>query len=213
MSSRKPILLALATCFGFRLLAEPASPEAPATASPPVTTVLNATVQDGERFGDEQHRRVFMNVGGQRLMLLVPQDFRVDIANPEKVVLVNRDYSCVLSFRLAAPGSVAAAALNADLCRAWLSARLGDLKIQEEFSLTAASGSGPAFDLICKVDGVVRASRVAFIASPFGVLEFTSLSSPEKFEAAKATLRYMLRSFRIGDANGQLEILAARGET
>lgn len=107
----------------------------------------------------------------------------------------------------------AATSLNADLCRAWLSVRLSDLIIQEEFSLTAARGSGPAFDLICKVDGVVRASRVAFIASPIGVLEFNGLTSPERFEEAKAQFRSWLRGFRISDATGQLETLSARGET
>lgn len=214
MLPHKLILLALATGFGHQLLAEPARPEESAAGSTPALTSLNATVLDGEMIGWEQYRRVFMNVGGQRLMLVVPQEFRADISNLEKVVLVNADYSCVLSFRIAVPGCVAPTALNADLGRAWLTARLGDLKFEEEFSLSAGNGSGPAFDLICKMDGVVRASRVAFIASPFGVLEFTSLSSPEKFEAAKANLRYVLRSFRIGDANGKLEILpAARGDT
>jgi hypothetical protein len=212
--SRKPILLALAFGCGLQLLAEPAGSDEPVEGSPPASKALNATVLDGEMIGWEQYRRVFMAMGGQRMVLVVPQDFRADIGNPEKVVLVNHDYSCVLSFRLVASGSAAVAALNADLGRAWLSARLGELKIQEEFSQSTTTGSGPAFDLTCKVDGVARAARVAFIASPFGVLEFTSLSSPEKFEAAKANLRYVLRSFRIGDANGKLEIPpAARGDT
>ena len=160
--------------------------------------------------GNEQRRRVVVTAGGRRLRLAVPQGFRVDITSPEKVVLVNRDYSCVLSFRLAAPGGDAGASLNPALGRAWLSARLSDLKINEEFSLTAGHGSGPAFDLVCNVDGVVRASRVAFIASPVGVLEFTSLSSPKQFEEAKTKLRFLLRGFQISDPNGKLEIIPAQ---
>ena len=88
-----------------------------------------------------------------------------------------------------------------------------DLSIPEEFSLTLPSGRGPAFDLICKADGVVRTSRVAFIASLVGVLQFTSLSSPEKSEAAKVNLRFLLRGLRISDSNGQFKILPAQSES
>lgn len=228
--------MALTTLFGLQLLAEPASradsllpdgttasdaatnstntitadyaasPDAPPEAARPAPTALNATVEDGEIIGNEKRRRVFMDVGGRRLMLVVPQGFRAVNANPDKLVLVNRDSSCVLSFRIAAPGSVAAASLNAELCRGWLSARLGDLKIQEEFSLTAANESGPAFEVNYKADGVSRASRVAFIPSPVGVLEFSLASDPEVFQASKSEFRGLLRGFRIGDANGKLEL-------
>jgi hypothetical protein len=229
--SRKSILLTLAAGYSLRLLAGPAETEEPAEAAPPVPTALHATVQDGELIGNELCRRVSMNVGGRRLMLVVPQGFGVDIANSQNVIMVNRDYSCVLSFRIAAPGSVAASSLKADLCRAWLwdrrvklgeptstskstsAARLASLRIQHEFSLTAANGSGPAFDLVANVDGVVRNSRVAFIASPVGVLEFNSSSSPEAFEEAKAKLRFVLRGFQISDANGQLEIHPSQSES
>lgn len=243
MLPRKPILLVFAVGIGLRLLAGPESradslcpdrstvgdaatnstgtratvdaacADASAEGWRPAPTPLNATVQGGEFIGPEHRRFVFMTVDDRRLLLIVPQNFRVDLPNPEKVVLVNHEYSCVLSFRIVAPGNGAAAAPKVDDCRAWLSARLEDLKIKAEFSMTAASGRGPAFDLICKVDGVVRASRVTYIPSPVGVLEFISLSSPEQFEAAKADFRFMLRGFRITDAGGKLEIPANRSAT
>lgn len=156
--------------------------------------------------GWEPRRSVYMNMGGRRLMLDVPHGFRADVSNPEKVSFVSRDYNCVLSFRVAVPGSGSVVSLSTALCRAWLSAELTDVRIQEEFSMTAANQAGPAFDLKCKVDGVVRASRVAFIPSPVGVLEFNSLSSPEKSTEANANLRFLLRCLRISDADGKLEI-------
>jgi hypothetical protein len=203
---RKSIILAFATGFSLRLLADPASPDESAQVARPLKTAINATVQVGEVIGQEQQRRVLATADGRRLILTVPLGFRVDISNPEKVVLVNSDYSCVLSFRIAAPGTATAASLNAEVCRAWLSARLGDLRIQEEFSMATAGGSGPAYDLLCKVDGVARASRVAFIATSVGVVEFTSLSSPGQSEAAKAKLRFLLRSFQISNADGKLDL-------
>ena len=213
MWCRKSIILAFATGLSLRLLAESASTNKPAEVLRTASTTLNATVQGGEIVGQEQQRRVLATAGGRRLMLVVPQGFRVDISSPDKVMLVNRDYSCVLSFRIAAPGSEATASLSPDVCRAWLFARLGDLRIQEEFSMAAANGNGPAFDLLCKVNGVARASRVAYIASPVGILEFNSLSSPEQSEAAKASLRFLLRSFRISDVNGKLETSRPRSDS
>jgi len=211
--SLKPILLALASVCGLGLLAEPADRAVPADAARFEPTALNACVRDGEVIGREQHRRVFMNVEGRRLMLVAPQGFRVILASPDKVVLVNRDCSCILSFRIAAAGSIAAASLNADLCRAWLTAWPGDLKIQEEFSLTAANQSGPAFEVSFCADGLFRTSQVAFIPSPVGVLEFKLISSPEKFQAAKAEFHGLLLGFRISDANGKLEILPVLSES
>ena len=180
---------------------------------PAATVALNATVRDGPTTGWEQLRCVDMKVGDRRLMLAVPPGFRAQIPSADKVVLVNDDYSCVLSFRIAAPGSAAGSSLNADLCRAWLEERLQDLSIQEEFSLNAANASGPAFDLQCKMDGVVRTARVAFIASPFGVLEFNAMSSPAQFETAKATLRSLMRGFQISAPNGKLSPPTPPGET
>jgi len=210
---RKLIVPALAVCLCLRLPAEPASTEAEAEAAPPPPAALHAAVKDGEVIGREQHQRVFMYVGGRRLMLVVPQGYRAETTNPEKVVLVNADYSCVLSFRIAAPASAAATPLNAALCRGWLSARLGDLRIQEEFSLAAASQSGPAFEVSYKVDGLSRSGRVAFIPSPVGVLEFSLAASPEMFQAAKAEFHSLLLGFRISDANGRLEIISAQSES
>lgn len=210
MLSHKSILLSFATLFSLRLLAEPASPDAQAQAVIPAPTALSASVQDGEKIGNEQHRRVFMKVGDRRLMLAVPQGFRPVNTNPETIVFVNDDSSCLLSFRIAAPGSAAAASLKADLCREWLSARFSDLKVQEEFSLNVGGQSGPAFDLHYKAMAVPRSSRVAFIPSPVGVLEFSLVSSPEKFQAAKSEFHGFHRGFRISDADGKLEIPRAQ---
>lgn len=55
--------------------------------------------------------------------------------------------------------------------------------------------------------------RVRFIASLVGGLEFNCLSSPENFEVAKSNLRFKLRGFLIGDANGKFETLPAQAET
>jgi len=213
MWCRKSIILPLAIGVSLSLLAQPARPDAPAEVTQPAKIALDATVLDGEKAGSEATQCVVMSLGVRRLMLTAPQGFRANTTHPDKVTFANQDFSCVLSFRVVSPGSVAASALKPNLCRGWLAARFVDLRIEEEFSLTVPGGSGPAFDLKCNVDGLVRASRVAFIASPVGVLEFNSLSSPEESETAKLNLRFLSRGFRISDANGQFEILPSQSES
>ena len=46
-----------------------------------------------------------------------------------------------------------------------------------------------------------------------GVLEFNSLSSPEEPEGASLNFRFLARSFRISDVNGQFEILPSQSES
>ncbi len=213
MLCRKSIFLALAFGLSLRLPAEPADLGEPAEEKPPVKVALHAREEAGETTGWEQHRQVTMKVGDRRLMLVVPQGFRANTTDPEKVILFTPDYGCVLSFRIAALSVMPGAVINAGVCRAWLSARLKDMSIQEEFPLTAAIGSGIAFDLRCKVDGLTRSSRVAFILSPSGVLEFSALCSPERFEATKTTLRLLIRGFQISDASGKLESFPTQSDS
>ena len=121
-------------------------------------------------------------------------------------MLVNHDCTCLLSFRVRPVGDTNSPPLQAGVCRTWLSAEVGEPIVLDEFALSTANCSGPAFDLVAKPDGVARSSRVAFIASPVGILEFTVSASPEKFSAAKATFQAWLRSFQISDTQGQLKI-------
>jgi len=207
LSPKARLGLGVVSLLGFQLLADPANPAAPPTATTPERVSLRASVQAGEVVGFEQFSRVFMNAGGRRLMFVVPQeDFRAETSNPQKIVLVNRDYTCVLSFQVRSAGDAGSASLSSDLCRAWLSAEVGELVVLGELTQSAANCRGPAFDYAAKPDGVSRSSRVAFIPSPVGILEFKVSASPEKFSAAKSTFQGWLRSFQISDAQGRLKI-------
>ena len=80
-------------------------------------------------------------------------------------------------------------------------------KILEEFSLAAASRRGPAFDLRWNAPGPVpRRERVLFIPSDAGVLEFSLVSSLEKFEAGRQAFNSLSMTFRTAGADGRLEM-------
>jgi len=176
----------------------------------PKPVALNAVVREGEVVGFEQFRRVFMKVGDRQLMFVVPQgDFSADTSDSEKVVLVSQDYTCSLSFRITSLGNAAGASLNPDVCRAWLATRFGKPTVLEELSLRAANFSGPGFDVVSKPNGVPRSSRVTFIPSPVGILEFEMSSSPAKFSEAKSMFQSWLRGFQMSEVNGQIKVVPA----
>jgi hypothetical protein len=80
-------------------------------------------------------------------------------------------------------------------------------KILEEFTLSALSRRGPAFDLRWNANGgMPRCERVVFIPALAGVLEFSLVASPEKFVAAQAEYDLLLLTFRASDARGKLVV-------
>ena len=81
------------------------------------------------------------------------------------------------------------------------------MKILGEFSLGALGRLGPAFDLRWNATGGgPRRERIVFIPAHAGVMEFSLVSSLEKFEAARPDLDYLLVSFRASDTNGKLVV-------
>lgn len=180
---------------------------------PPTPILLQPTVQNGEIVGFEQVRRIFLNVGSQRLVFLVPLDFHVNVSDPKKVVLFKSDLTCTFTLRiLAAAGSSGPTGVSVRHCRAWVTDRFDEAVITEELTLSAGGATGPAFDLICKQDRLTRNVRLGFVPTTVGVLECELSASPEQFAAAKTTMRILLRSLQMSGANGELTIPVLRGD-
>jgi hypothetical protein len=121
------------------------------------------------------------------------------------VTLVSADFSCLLTFRVFEPLPPGVTELDPAPYRSLLLNRRRGGKILEEFSLAAASRRGPAFDLRWNAPGpVARRERVLLIPSDAGVLEFSLVSSLEKFEAGRHGFDALLITFRTTGADGQL---------
>ena len=154
-----------------------------------------------EQAGHESIRHACFALGPNKFAFVVPPGFRLDIATDERVVLVNKDFTCLISLRIAAPATPEAQ-------RAALLTRYPGAKILEELPLAVANQNGQMFDLQCATEGVVRFARAAFIPSPAGVLEFTLLSSPDKFREVQADFSFLLQTLRTSDATQELKVIA-----
>ncbi len=155
----------------------------------------------------ETYYRAYIDSKAAKFSFILPRTYRTDSLTSADMQLVNENYNRFLSFRILGPLSADAKKLDATDFRELLLDRHPGAKILEEFSLHAASHTGPAFDLEwAEANGVVRRSRVAFIPSAAGVLEFSLVCGVEQFSQAKNDLNSMMLTFRTGDSNGHLEI-------
>jgi hypothetical protein len=151
--------------------------------------------------------RAFVTCGTNKFTFLMPEGFRLDTSDRQKVTLVSTDYNCLLTWRVQGPMSPEGTAFDHALYRNVLLSRHPGGKILEEFSLGALGRYGPAFDLRWGTSGgLARRERIMFIESLAGVVEFSLVSSLEKFEAGKQAFDAWRLSFRASDANGKLVV-------
>lgn len=151
--------------------------------------------------------RVYVTAGGSKFAFLIPAGFRVQTAEAQQVVLVSRDYTASITWRL--HNSMLSESGEPDPApyRALLLSRHPGGKIREEFTLPALGRHGPAFDFLWSAaGGGANRELVVFVPALAGVMEFGLLCSPEKFDAFRAEFDLVRSSFRASDASGKLVV-------
>jgi hypothetical protein len=207
MRATKLILLFSVTVSSVTLLAQPSG-----SAGQPANLLTNrpAYQTQVEHVGGPGLRPAdfaYVTFRTSKFGFVMPAGFRLETQDAQKVTLVSADFSCLLTFRVLDPAPPAGRELDPAFYRGLLLSRHPDAKILDEFSLAAVSQRGPAFDLRWNATGaVLRRERVLFIPSDAGVLEFSLVSSLEKFEASQRGYGALLRSFRAAGADGRLEM-------
>ena len=207
MLATKLIILFAATLASLPVWAQPANPAGPpvnqATNRPAYSTQIQHVGGPGLLPGDF----AYVNFGAHKFGFVMPAGFRLETQDVQKVTLVSADVSCLLSFRVLESLPPGTAELDPALYRDLLLSRHPGGKILEEFSQAAVSRRGPGFDLRWNATGTVsRRERVLFIPSDAGVLEFSLVSSLEKFEAGRQGFNALLMTFRAADAGGRLDM-------
>jgi hypothetical protein len=151
--------------------------------------------------------RAFVRWGTNKFTFLMPDGYRLDMSATQKVMLVSTDLSCLISWRILGPAPSDAADLDPAQYRELVLSRHPGARMLNEFSLNALGRYGPVFDLRWGgAGGLMRRERVLFIPALAGVLEFSLVSSPEKFDAGREKFDGLRLSFRASDANGKLAV-------
>ena len=181
----------------------PAPAPAATNAPPPITVRQEREVVPGM----DPIYRIYVTAGTNRFALLTPNGFRAS-ADPQAgvVTLSHAAGGCNLRFQLGGPMPADAKELKAEMLREPLLARYPGARVLDEFTVTAAGHSGPAFDLNWPApSGLPLFIRAAFVPSDAGILEFTMTTSPAKARESHPVFNAFLLTFRASQG-GKLEV-------
>lgn len=167
---------------------------------------LQTVLRNEEMIKSAPVRRAYISIGTNAFAFVVPDGYRLDASNPQRVSLVSQDNNSFLTFQIANFSSGLAAKPEANTFRERALDLYPEAKILEEFSKTIANHPGPAFDLQwTNAFGGAQAARVIFVPSEAGILEFTARSSKNEFEEAASALHFLSLTFRSNEG-GALKI-------
>lgn len=155
--------------------------------------------------------RAVARAGTNQFAFIVPKGYfmRLDEVN-RQLRAVEREDKCAITVRLiAAPTNAvdkATGSLKPEAFRELLLQRHPTAKIIEELSLTAGGQAGPGFDFTWRNDsGFNLQSRIAFILTPAGLVEFHLITSAADKEEFTYALNSLMLTFRFA-VNGKLEL-------
>lgn len=171
--------------------------------------IFRASVRNEEFIGNTNERqvqRVYVSCGTNQFAFTVPEGFRADASNPQKIILSDINYTFFLTIRFSDRRSGGANPAQVEACRSLVLNRFPGATIVKESAEFASGRSGPAFDLQWKNSaGTEQAARVAFVPSSIGVIEFNLLTRSGKFSDGRSFFAVLLASFRSNEG-GKLRI-------
>jgi hypothetical protein len=207
MRTIKTLILALLALWGLPLRAQPASSTSLTVSGMTNPPPYQARVERVGGTGLLPANFAYISFSTNKFGFVMPEGFRLETENWDKVTLVSSDLRCFLTFRVLEYAPASQGDPDPIYCRQTLLDRHPNGKITEEFSLAAVSRRGPAYDLQWNAKGQVpRRVRALYIASEAGLLEFSLVSSPDKFEAGRQAFEAFLITFRVADISGRLNM-------
>ena len=205
MSANKNLLFALVAGLAFlQTPAARAAEAAPFWVTNAAPRLQARIVREGGP-GLRTVNRAYINRATNRFALIVPDGYRVDYSDPQRISLVSTDYNSIITFFV--NDYFPATGDADDSYRQFLLTKYPKAFVGRQFSLAAGDTSGPAFDLQWKSEGgMPRRGWFGFMPARAGVLQFELISSPQKFETVRSDFEFVLATFRQSDANGKLNV-------
>jgi len=147
------------------------------------------------------------SVGTNQFAFLVPEGYAVDISNPQMVTVSSTNGDMAYTVRIRGPKPEDGGPLDVSAYRDQSLQEHPKAKIVAEIGANAGDGFGPAFDLRWMVGGKVdRFTRVGYVPTRLGVMEFSISCSPKAAGSAKSAMSYMMATFRLSEANGKIAL-------
>lgn len=190
----------------FATLAFTALAAVAASATESATNKLHVVTTKEAMLGRDPITRAYVTSATKKFTFIVPSGFRLDASKGDELILTSADYASCITLRVVGRNGGDAPPTENSF-RSLVLNRYSETEIVEEFSLSAAGFSGPAFDVRGKTsEGLTRACRVSFIPCGGQTLEFGVVSASNKFNSATAELQSVMLTFRVGEANAKPEV-------
>lgn len=161
---------------------------------------VKTTVQNIASSSLEPLRRIRMNRGTNELLVVAPQELRIDLPAPARVTLAGRDLAYSLSVRVL---SVSPVVPPSDLTQPgaeWVREQYPGARITAERSLPVGEKTCTAVDFVLPVRGARdRLCKVGLVPTAAGVVEFLMIADPEAVPAASENFNALLRSFQTNE--------------
>ncbi|MGC3960970.1 MAG: hypothetical protein QM813_24480 [Verrucomicrobiota bacterium] len=145
----------------------------------------------------EPLRRILITKGTNELLLVAPQDLRIDTAATDKVSFVARDLTYYVSIRIipAPSGLVKGETLKFD--SDWVLENYPGASVTEEFSIPTGEGDCKLINFNWPVNGLMnRVGRIGLIQTATGLVEFVMLADPRQAKAASDDFHAVLCSLQ-----------------
>lgn len=154
--------------------------------------------------GFHTSRCAFVTIDGSKFSFLLPEGCRANISVEDRVIVSKEDLTCSVSLRKIIGD---AATTDPEKQRGALLNRYPDLELKEESDFSATKFKGRAYDFVHRADGLLRKTRVVFLATPVGVLEFKMSADPKQFDAQMTIFNQILRTFTGSKPNGEADVV------
>lgn len=151
--------------------------------------------------------RAFVTSETNKFAFLIPDGLQVH-NDPlhGRINLSNVEGNRYISFTILDPAPSERRKLNPDTYREMVMNHYSNAKILEEGSRGAAGQSGPAFDIQwIGAGGILQETRVVFVPTAAGVLEFTATTSADMFPEFQGGFNNLLGTFCLS-TDGKLDV-------
>ena len=152
--------------------------------------------------------RAFVKAETGKFTFVIPAGFRLKGDTSEgKLKLSNLEGNCQITFSILDPAPCDSQPLNADAYHDLVQARHPKGKIIERLCPGVADRDGVGFDMQWETTNkFAQCSRMAFVPSNAGLMEFSATSSPQDFSVLRYQLNQVMGTFQVTTPDGKLVV-------
>ena len=204
------ILLGLCV-FACRLCAQTAGLENTNTPSTLNVSLRNEEFRGGSN--ERQVQRVYFTLGTNQFALTVPEGYRADASNPQKIVFSDVNSTCFITCHFTDITASDANQSQDDAFRDLALSQFPGGTVTDQVPASAAGHRGTAFELRRRNSfGQEESACMAFIPTVAGLMEFDLLANPVNFSNGRQAFKVLLSGV-FSNEGGRLVIIRDSGQT